>query len=92
MPLICSLCLSALLTVRPVACRYGNIFGEAREYAKECMLICPVSLPLACLPIPVMSHQRNKYKIDRQYNVKCLRQLRVQHEDFVSPSSKQTPK
>jgi hypothetical protein len=40
--------------------RHGNICNTPGEYALECMLVCPVNQPLHCMPVPIMSHQRNK--------------------------------
>jgi hypothetical protein len=71
--------------VRGVIQRYGNICNVPGEYARECMLICPPHAPLHCMPLPVMSHQRNKYRVKISSGVKHLEQLRVRHEDFVSP-------
>jgi hypothetical protein len=67
--------------------RYGNIFGQPGEYSVECMLVCPPSFGLACMPLPAMSHQRNRYSVVVQGSVKSLVQHRVGHEDFHSPSS-----
>jgi hypothetical protein len=69
--------------------RYGNLCNQPDEYARECMLICPPSAPWHCLPLPIMSHQRNRYRVQIVAGVKHLQQLRVSHEDFfVSPSGK----
>ena len=65
--------------------RYGNLCSVPGEYARECMLICPPHAPLHCMPLPVMSHQRNKYRVKISSGVKHIEQLRVRHEDFVSP-------
>lgn len=40
--------------------KHGNIFNCPGEYARECMLIPPQGFPMHCMPIPIMSHQRNK--------------------------------
>ena len=69
--------------------RYGNLCNQPGEYSRECMLICPPSAPWHCLPLPIMSHQRNRYKVQIVAGIKHLQQLRVAHEDFfVSPSGK----
>lgn len=69
--------------------RYGNLCNQPGEYARECMLICPPSAPWHCLPLPIMSHQRNRYRVQVVAGVKHLQQLRVAHEDFfVSPSGR----
>jgi hypothetical protein len=66
--------------------RYGNLCNQPGEYARDCMLICPVSAQWHCLPLPIMSHQRNRYRVQVVAGIKHLQQLRVSHEDFVTPS------
>ena len=67
--------------------RYGNLCNQPGEYARECMLICPPSAQWNCMPLPIMSHQRNRYRVQVVAGVKHLQQLRVAYEDFfVSPS------
>jgi hypothetical protein len=69
--------------------RYGNLCNQPGEYARECMLICPPGAPWHCLPLPIMSHQRNKYRVQIVAGVKHLQQLRVAFEDFFgSPSGR----
>jgi hypothetical protein len=69
--------------------RYGNLCNQPGEYARECMLICPPSSQWNCLPLPIMSHQRNRYRVQVVAGVKHLQQLRVAHEDFfASPSGR----
>lgn len=67
--------------------RYGSIYGQPGEYAAECMLIAPRSIGPACMPVPSMSHQRNRYSVVTHGGVKHLQQHRVAHEDFQPPSS-----
>jgi hypothetical protein len=68
---------------------YGNLCNQPGEYARECMLICPPGSQWQGLPVPIMSHQRNRYKVIVRAGVKYLQQLRVSHEDFfVSPPGK----
>ena len=71
--------------VRGLIQRYGNICNIPGEYARECMLITPPHAPLHCMPLPVMSHQRNKYRVTISAGIKHLDQLRVRYEDFGSP-------
>ena len=73
--------------VKGVIQRYGCIFGQPGEYATECMLVCPRALGLASMPVPSMSHQRNRYSVVSHGGVKHLRQHRVAHEDFQPPPS-----
>ena len=72
--------------VKGVIQRYGNIFGVPGEYSPECMLAAPRSTGLSCMPLPCMSHQRNKYSVEVNGGVKSLKQQRVGMEDFQSPS------
>jgi hypothetical protein len=72
--------------------RFGNICNVEGEYARECMLICPTQGPLHCMPIPIMSHQRNKYKVYLNNGVRSLRQTNVSFEDFQSLSTSEPTK
>ena len=51
------------------------------------MLVCPPHVPLHCMPLPIKSHQRNKYRVKIKNGVKCLEQILVRHEDFAIPST-----
>jgi len=66
-----------------------NTARRAGEYARECMLVCPPHAPLHCMPLPIMSHQRNKYRVRISNGIKCLDQIRVRHEDFATPSTEE---
>jgi len=66
--------------------RYGNLCNQPGEYAREVMLICPPTGQWQCMPRPVMSHQRNRYKVHIVAGKKHLQQLRVSYEDFAPPS------
>ena len=68
--------------------RYGAIYGQPGEYAGDVMLIPPRALGLSCMPVPSMSHQRNRYTVVAHGGVKHLKQHRVGFEDFRTPSSK----
>lgn len=70
--------------------RYGNIFGQPNEYSVECMLICTKAMGFACMPVPCMSHQRNRYSVTSHGGVKQLTQHRVSFEDFASPLNTHT--
>lgn len=73
--------------VHGVIQRYGNLCGVQGEYARECMLICPPGGPLHNMPLPIMSHQRNKYQVRVVNGVRTLVQLKVGFEDFPAPSA-----
>jgi hypothetical protein len=69
--------------------RFGNLCNQPGEYARDCMLICPPSAQWHCLPLPIMSHQRNRYRVQVVAGIKHLQQLRVSYEDFfVTPSGR----
>lgn len=72
--------------IQGVIQRYGNLCNQPGEYARECMLISPPNAQWSCLPLPIMSHQRNRYRVQVVAGRKHLQQLRVAFEDFVSPS------
>ena len=67
---------------------YGNLCNQPGEYARSCMLICPPSAQWQCMPQPIMSHQRNRYRVHVVAGVKHLQQLRVAFEDFATPSDR----
>jgi hypothetical protein len=66
---------------------YGNICSVPNEYAKEAVLICPPNGPVACMPFPVVAHQRNRYSVIVKNGVKYIKQHNVYFEDFRMPSS-----
>ena len=68
--------------------KFGNLCNQAGEYARECMLICPSSSQWQCMPRPIMSHQRNRYKVHIVAGKKQLQQVRVGYEDFAAPSDR----
>lgn len=51
------------------------------------MLVCPPEIGLQCMPLPIMSHQRNRYSVVNTSGHKYLRQHRVAFEGFHSPSA-----
>jgi len=77
-------------SVAGVIQRYGSIYGQPGEYAAECMLIPSRAMGIANMPVPSMSHQRNRYSVVMHGGVKHLKQHRVGFEDFQHPSSKET--
>jgi hypothetical protein len=65
--------------------RYGNLSGQ-HEYAAECLLRSTRASELACMPKPIMSHQRNRYLVveDTLQGILRLQQVRVSPEDYHS--------
>ena len=57
--------------------RFGNIHSEPAEYALDAMLIAAPSAPVHVMPLPIVSHQRNRYVVFVQGGIKRLRQSRV---------------
>lgn len=54
--------------------RFGNMHSIAGEYSKDVMLICPCNGPLHIMPIPIVSHQRNRYSVRNNAGIKYLQQ------------------
>jgi hypothetical protein len=73
--------------IKGIIQRYGGIFGQAGEYAQEVMIIPPRAMGLASMPVPSVSHQRNRYSVVGHGGIKHLKQHRVGMEDFPRPSS-----
>jgi hypothetical protein len=57
--------------------RYGNIHSQPGEYALDAMLIAVPSAPVHIMPLPIVSHQRNRYMVCVSGGIKRLRQTRV---------------
>jgi len=62
--------------------KYGNICNQADEYHPSVMLICPPNGPVNTMPVPIVSHQRNRYSVEVIAGVKHVRQHRVSMQDF----------
>lgn len=62
--------------------KYGNIFNQPGEYAREVMLACPANGPLHCMPCPIVSHQRNRYLVYKEHGLRRLKQHNVSLEDY----------
>lgn len=65
--------------------RHGNICGRDNEYHPSVMLICPPSGPVHCMPLPIVSHQRNRYRVVEHHGVKYIEQHGVGMQDFHEP-------
>ena len=57
--------------------RFGNIHSQPGEYALDAMLIAVPSAPAHIMPLPIVSHQRNRYAVFVSGGIKRLRQTRV---------------
>ena len=51
------------------------------------MLVCPSNINIETMPLPVMSHQQNRYSVKAHGGVKWIEQHRVAFKPgFVPPS------
>ena len=57
--------------------RFGNIHSQPDEYALDAMLIAVPSAPVHIMPLPIVSHQRNRYIVYVTGGIKRLKQSRV---------------
>jgi len=57
--------------------RFGNIHSEPGEYSLDAMLIASPSAPVHIMPLPMVSHQRNRYSVYVVAGIKRLKQHRV---------------
>ena len=64
--------------------RYGNIHGEPGEYSKDAMLIAVHTAPMHIMPLPIVSHQRNRYSVVVVGGIKHLKQSRVHFQSTPS--------
>lgn len=84
-----SLFYDALFNQRSYACLiqlYGNISDEKGEYSRHVMLSMPSSGPINTMPLPIVSHQRNRYSVQRSGNgLRYIIQHRVSYESFCPP-------
>lgn len=62
--------------------KHGNICDQPHEYHTSAMLICPPSSSAACMPLPIVAHQRNRYKIMKSGGIHWVKQQNVYYEDF----------
>jgi len=61
---------------------YGNLCGRPGEYHPSAMLVMPKHGPVHSMPLPVVAHQRSKYRVVVRDGSRHLQQLHVYHEDF----------
>lgn len=67
--------------------RFGNIHSQPGEYALDAMLIAMPTAPVHIMPLPIVSHQRNRYTVFLSGGVKWLRQSRVYFQSTPSCSA-----
>jgi hypothetical protein len=61
---------------------YGNICYVPGEYQSSDMLVLPKHCAVHSMPLPVVSHQRNKYKVVLRHGRRHIQQCKVYYEDF----------
>ena len=65
-----------------IAQTYGNICDVPGEYDSSAMLVLPKQSTVHNMPLPVVAHQRNKYKVVLRDGHRYLKQCNVYYEDF----------
>jgi len=61
--------------------RHGNICNESGEYSRSAMIFANPNGPVQCMPLPIVAHQRNRYKVLNIAGIKHLRQIGVGVQD-----------
>lgn len=64
--------------------KFGNIHSEKGEYLLDAMLIAAPTAPSHIMPIPIVSHQRNRYTVYVSGGIKRLSQSRVYFQNTPS--------
>jgi len=67
--------------------KFGNIHSEPGEYSLDAMLIAAPTAPIHIMPLPIVSHQRNRYVIYVASGIKRLKQSKVYFR--ITPSCNQ---
>jgi hypothetical protein len=57
--------------------RFYNEHSKPGEYRLSAMLVCPPSGPLQNLPMPIVRHQRNAYKVINDKSIFYMQQVEV---------------
>jgi len=57
--------------------RFYNEHSKPGEYRLLAMLVCPPSGPIQNLPMPIVRHQRNAYKVFKDRDIVYMQQLEV---------------
>jgi len=57
--------------------RFYNEHSKPGEYRLSAMLVCPPSGPIQNLPMPIVRHQRNAYKVYKDKDIVYMQQLEV---------------
>jgi len=57
--------------------RFYNEHSKPGEYRLSAMLICPPGGPIQNMPMPIVRHQRNAYRVYKDKNIFYMKQLEV---------------
>jgi len=57
--------------------RFYNEHSKLGEYRLSAMLICPPGGPIQNMPMPIVRHQRNAYKVFKDRDIFYMKQLEV---------------
>jgi len=64
-------------TVNGIIQRFYNKHSVQGEYKLSKMLVCPPNGPIENLPMPIMRHQRNLYKVYKENKIYYMKQINV---------------
>jgi hypothetical protein len=64
--------------------RFGNIHSQPGEYSLDAMLIAAPNVALHIMPLPIVSHQRNRYSVVIKRGIKHSKQSRVYFQSTPS--------
>jgi len=64
--------------------KFGNIHSEVGEYSLDSMLIAAPTAPAHIMPLPIVSHQRNRYSVYISSGIKRLKQSKVYFQNTPS--------
>jgi hypothetical protein len=64
-------------TVNGIIQRFYNKHSVQGEYKLSKMLVCPPNGPIENLPMPILRHQRNLYKVYKENKIYYMKQINV---------------
>lgn len=67
--------------------KYGNYCGIENEYHPHAMLLMPPTGPVHVMPLPIVAHQRNRYRIVKKDGIRYIEQVGVSMMDFGNASA-----
>ena len=63
-------------------CMRDSVAISYTRYNREACLACPPNGPVECMPLPSVSHQRNKYSVIKKNGIQYIQQHFVGVQDF----------